>query len=182
LIFPTNFFSEIFLFVRRIQWDFTITVHNSACKVFVILVRFRRNVKMFWKIFEKFSNIKKSVQWETSCSMLTGGRKDRHNGTNNRFSKFVERARKRAEYIKDFYQHSSSICSNLTSFNSDIFVSLPFYQEWSKTAVSFLPVHYSPSLYFIICRHLNSHFLPCDTDAPTSVAFVPFRELSAAPQ
>ena len=47
------------------------------------------------QIFEKSSNIKfheNPYRWESSCSMRTDGRTDRHDETNSRFSQFRERA------------------------------------------------------------------------------------------
>jgi len=38
--FSVQLLSEIFLMLRRIQWDITINVHTSSCKVHIILVRF----------------------------------------------------------------------------------------------------------------------------------------------
>jgi len=46
-------------------------------------------LKFSWHIFEKYYQMSwKSVQWEQSCSMWTGGRTDRHDKAKSNFSQF----------------------------------------------------------------------------------------------
>ena len=69
---------EIFLTLRKIQWDIIITVHSSWCKTPVILVRFSLNLN-FHDIFLKNSRLSNYVKTPFSrICVVPCGRTDRH--------------------------------------------------------------------------------------------------------
>ena len=51
-----NFFSEKFFILRRIEWDIE-NVYWYSCKYLLFLFNFNAT-RIFWQIFEKYSNIK----------------------------------------------------------------------------------------------------------------------------
>ena len=78
LIF-SNFFREIFSFLRRKQRDTMINVYQPSCKVPVIFLRFYWNFNFldrFSKVFE-YQVTWKSLQLEPSCTIWTEGMTDR---------------------------------------------------------------------------------------------------------
>ena len=97
LIFSTDS-SETFLTPRTIQRDIVINIHNtSSCKVGYPL--FLSAFNETWILSTDFPKILKYqipwkfVQWEPSCSMRTGRRRDTRDEANSRFSRFCELAK-----------------------------------------------------------------------------------------
>ena len=88
-----KFLYEIFHILRRIKRDIILNVHRSACKVPVILVRFKRNLN-FPNIFAKNAQISNPIKIFPLGSELlhAHGRMDQHDEANHGFSQFCERA------------------------------------------------------------------------------------------
>jgi hypothetical protein len=61
----------------------TCTRTRCLCNVHVILASFSKKIL-------KYQILRKSVGWQPSCSMWAGGRTDRHDEANSRFSQFSE--------------------------------------------------------------------------------------------
>jgi len=89
-VFPTYFFSETFLILRRNERDKIHNVYWSSCKVPVFLVWYQRNFNTFFKNTQ-ISNLTK-IRPVGGEMFHAGGRKDRHDEANSRFSQFCERA------------------------------------------------------------------------------------------
>ena len=83
---------KLFLSIIIIQGDITIHVHRSSCKVTVTVVTFNETWTTstdFRKILQ-FQMSLKPVQWNTSWSLWTDGRTDRHDEANSCFPQFCE--------------------------------------------------------------------------------------------
>jgi len=78
---------ETFHILRRNDWNMNTIVYRSSCKVPVIHAR----IEFYRQIFEKYSHKipRKSVRWESSCSMQKDGRIDRHDEANSHFRNFA---------------------------------------------------------------------------------------------
>jgi hypothetical protein len=95
LIF-SKMLSEMFLILRRIQWDITKVGIGLHVKYPLFLSDFNETWIFsidFWKILKNLM-LWKSFQLEPSSSMRTDGRIERHGEANSRFSQFFERAYK----------------------------------------------------------------------------------------
>ena len=90
--FSLQLVPEIFLTLRRIQWDIIINVNTSACKVPVIPVRFEWNLNFLNRFLKniQISNFINLLQVRLSCSMCTDGQTDRHDKANSHFSQFCK--------------------------------------------------------------------------------------------
>ena len=74
VIFSTNF-SEIYLILRRTEWDMIWNVYLSSCKVHIFLVSLQWNLN-FLEIFEKYSNIKCQENPSSRSRVVPRGRTD----------------------------------------------------------------------------------------------------------
>jgi hypothetical protein len=83
---------ELFLIVRRIEWDVIININWASCKLLVILVRFKWNLTYLNKFFynTQISNFMKV------CS-VGAGLYNAHYGANCHFLQCFERAQKETQ-------------------------------------------------------------------------------------
>jgi len=87
LIFPTIFFSEKFITLKRIHRDIIINLYQSSCKASVTVVRFQPNLNSFQQSFVK-SYTKFHENSSSGTRAVPCGRKDRH-GSNSQFRNFM---------------------------------------------------------------------------------------------
>jgi len=76
ILFSLQLLSDTFLISRRMERDTIANVNASSCTVTVIIVRFDWNLHFLDRFFKKILKDKisrKSVQWESSCSIRTDG-------------------------------------------------------------------------------------------------------------
>ena len=89
--FSLQLLSKTFLILRRTERGMIISVYRSSCKVPVIIVRFNET-GIFYTDFRRILKYQiswKSIYWEPSCSMLTGGQTNMTK-LNSCFSQFCE--------------------------------------------------------------------------------------------
>jgi len=80
-------------FVRTTGQDSNTNIHRSSCKYPLLLPDFNENW-MFLPKHLKYQISRQSANWESSCSVPTDGRSDKHREANSRFSQFSECAKK----------------------------------------------------------------------------------------
>jgi len=92
--FPLQLLSATLLILRRIKGDMIKMYVCLHVKYRLFLSDFNESW-IFWTDFRQKLRHQiswKSVQWESSCSMRTDGRTDRHDKADSRFLQFYERA------------------------------------------------------------------------------------------
>jgi len=92
--FPLKILSETFLILRRNKLDMFKNVYWFSCKVPVIPVRFwwKFETSIFSTNFRKNLNKYHENRFCGAQLFHAGGRRDRHDKANSRFSKFYERS------------------------------------------------------------------------------------------
>ena len=88
--------SEIFLILRRTEWDIMINLHRSPCKLSVKLVRLKWNLNFINRFWKHTKNINFRENPFVESRVVRWGQtdrwSDRHDETNSRFLQFCERA------------------------------------------------------------------------------------------
>ena len=127
--------------------------------MFVILVRFRRNAKFFWQIFEKYSNIKFHENPSSGRRVGRRGRTDRRTGTTKlivAFPNFVNAPEKKEQNM-------------LKVLSAFLFHDVKFVQIWPAPTLTYFCVSpflrgsqqdgslFSPSSLFLVTvlHHLS---------------------------
>jgi len=92
LLFPLQRLPKTFLILRILRHTIT-NVRRCSCKVAIILVRFQWNLNFLGR-FSKNTQISNFTKLRPVGADLfhEGGRNDRHDAANSRFSQFCERA------------------------------------------------------------------------------------------
>jgi hypothetical protein len=99
LLFSLRWLPEIFLILRRTEWDVAIHVHGSSCKAPDTLIRFEWHLKFLagvWKI-HRYHISWKSAQW--GCRVVPRGHAERHDEADGRFSQLFKQSNNIYKFI-----------------------------------------------------------------------------------